>query len=121
MWCGPNAIAHCTDWTRDQVWLHCRWWREQRGHRLPDRPRGGTTFMELRDAAFRAGYRLVPAWEGKRRMSFEQFRREFGHTGRWLLLQSGHWWGYRSTDDVPSRNYNPILSAWRYEKHAATQ
>jgi hypothetical protein len=97
MWCGPNAVADLTNWTRDQVWLHIRWLREQRGQRLPDKPRGGTTTDETLNALERAGYRVTPLFRG-RRVRLSKFIKTEGWRGRWLLRQNNHIFAYRSDE-----------------------
>lgn len=132
MWCGVDAVARVTGWTRDQVWLHMRWHRERKGATIPDVPRGGTDRDEQWSALYRAGFMATGAWEGPRRMTYDDFRRQYGRKGVWIVLQSRHlavhdarnpWPAGRREWDTRSRQYvvrevryNRIIKAWRIER-----
>lgn len=111
MYCGPNAVAYLTGWTRDQVWLHIRWFRELNGERLTDHPRGGTTAGECRSALERAGYDVERVFYGKR-VRYGDFVRGEGRTGCWLLRQHGHLFARKPGDPVQCPDAI-IISAWR--------
>lgn len=115
MWCGPDAIARVTGWTRADVWLHVRWYREQHGKTFGDVPRGGTNTGELWSALNRAGFTAIPEWEGSKRVPYETFKR--GRRGVYLVLQRRHFAVHDHRE--PWRkgpNYSPILKAWRIAK-----
>lgn len=115
MWCGPLAVAHVTGWTPDQVWLHCRWHREQRGQRFSDAPRGGTYLHELDDAFRRAGFRMVKLWPSDRRVRYGDFVKNEGKVGRWFLVQHGHYFSRKPGDAVRKPNAI-ILQAYKIER-----
>ena len=115
MWCGPDAVARLTGWTRNDVWLHLRYVREQEGKPLPNVPHGGTYFSELKSAVERAGYELIPAWYGVRRMRYRDFVREHGKSGRWFCRQAHHFFARCPGDPVTHPNAI-ILQAWCVKK-----
>lgn len=111
MYCGPNTIARATGWTRDQVWLHIRYLREQRGRKLTDHPYGGTTTDECMNALNRAGFVAVPVFRDKRRR-LADFAAKEGKTGTWIIYQSRHFFCWKAGD--PIRYPNAVLvHAWR--------
>ena len=89
MYCVAYAVAELTGWTRDQVWLHVRWLREQNGKRLTDHPYGGIATYEARNALIRAGYEPEVVFTN-RRMRLRDFVREYGKSGNYFLKQNGH-------------------------------
>jgi hypothetical protein len=108
MYCGPDAVARLTGWTRDQVWLHIRALREQQGKALRDHPYGGTCMGEYHDALARAGY-VVERIFDQRRMRYDVFVRDYGRTGMWLLHQRNHVFARKSGD--PIRVPHAIITA----------
>jgi hypothetical protein len=114
MYCGPYAVAKLTGWTKDQVWLHIRWLREQQGKRLTDHPIGGTQTTECISALERAGYDVTPVFTRKR-MRYDAFLKQHGTGGRWLLRQHNHFFARLPGDRV----HHPraiIVSAYRVTK-----
>lgn len=111
MYCGPNAVAYLTGWTRDQVWLHIRALREQRGRALRDHPYGGTQTVECIDALARAGYAVTMVFQN-RRVRYADFLREHGRTGMWLLHQNRHLFA-RKTGDRMNHPSAIITAAYR--------
>lgn len=114
MWCGPSAVAALIGWTPDQVWLHVRAVREQKGQRLTDLPVGGTHVWELEDAVKRAGYQLIPVFRN-RRMRYHDFRLEY-RTGKYLCHQSRHLFAHIGCKPWRGAGRGIILDAWRLER-----
>ena len=98
MWCGPNAVAYLSGWTRDEVWLHIRAIREKQKRRLTAKPVGGTYLHELRHTLERAGFTVEPVFHG-RRMQYRAMVREYGD-GLWLLRQNGHIFARKPGDPI---------------------
>lgn len=102
MWCVPTAVAALIGWSREKVWLDILAQRHERGRRLTnvpgrlDEPHGGLHAAEAIRTLERAGYRVIRAWEGTRRMSLAAFE-DFVDAdevvrgqSRWLVLQQMH-------------------------------
>lgn len=115
MYCGPNAVAKLTGWTRDQVWLHIRWLRERAGKRLTDHPVGGTQTSECIDALTRAGFTVTPVFTFKR-VRYGDFVRGEGRRGMWLLRQHNHLFARKAGDPVRYPDAI-IVAAYRVTKH----
>lgn len=124
MWCGPDAVARLTGWTRIQVWLHIRWLRERQGRTLTDVPRGGTNCTELFSALDRAGFAAVPWGLGVRRMDYRVFARTVGRSGRWLVLQRKHFDVHDAREPWPDPpgggRHAAIIKAWHVRRKASS-
>lgn len=123
MWCGPNSVAYLTHWTREQVWLHVRYLREQRGQRLPDLPVGGVEVGDILDAINRAGYDAEPVWPDARRMRYDRFVSMYGRcarlryaTAKYLLLQNRHFFAWAADRPLNCPPDGIIVRAWRITK-----
>lgn len=116
MWCGPLAVSKLTGWTTDQAWLHMRALREQAGERLPEKPRGGTTVLEVLSALDRAGFMVVEIT--CKPMPYELFRKTVGRRGRWLCNQPGHLFGYIAPGR-PVPRASRIIRAYRVVRKLA--
>lgn len=110
MWCGPRAVARLINWTPEQVWLHVRWYREQRGRRFKDVPRGGTNVTELSDAIRRAGYEITPVFRSRRVWLADV--RALTLRGRFLVRQSGHL-ACIINGEAFGLNPRPVVDLWR--------
>lgn len=118
MYCGPDAVACLTGWTRDQVWMHVRALREQQGKRFGVHPRGGTYASEMVHAIERAGYEVrqvhIP------RMRLREFARLYGRDDNYLLRQRGHFFAWQMRDRVGTYGNAIILDAWLVRRRKRT-
>lgn len=119
MWCGPDAVAMITGWTRHDVWLHIRALREKRGKRLTVRPNGGTFLHETVDTLKRAGCEL-DGGRLPRPITYRAFCADMGKEGVWFLRRSRHVFvhGLGPTDESPRRM---ITHAYRIVKRPTTK
>lgn len=115
MWCGPDAVARVTGWTREQVWLHVRWYRERRGSTLPNPvPKGGTHVPELLSAVVRAGFR-VTTQSPILNLTPDDWEVRIGGTGCWLVLVRKHFCVYDGGEWYNRVGGRRVVQAWRVE------
>lgn len=114
MLCGPIALRRATGIDLDEIILRIRALREEQGRRVS--LRGGTMISELRAVAAMYGWKIRRVFHF-RRVPLAKLARRITR-GRWILHQSGHFFGVRSAKELRQQarwtpNARPILSAYR--------
>lgn len=120
MLCGPYSLATATGLPVETFVTRIRYLREQKGQRIS--LRGGTCSSELREAARMEGWKMRRVF-WNRRVPLATLAKRI-RKGRWVLRQSGHFFGVKSARHLRQLarrhpNAKVITHAWRVYRRAA--